>query len=174
MENTDWKIPSWDELFMRHAYLIATKSKDPHSKIGAVIVKNNIILSEGYNGIPRNVNDSILERNDRPEKYYWYEHAERNAIFNCAREGIRIDTATLYCFATPCSDCARALIQSGIIEVVIHEEWDLNIGFNKNSIKWAESIKRTNDMFKESGIKFRRISMNLNLKTMVNGNIYTI
>lgn len=174
MKNVDWKIPSWDELFMRHAYLIATKSKDPHSKIGAVIVKNNIILSEGYNGIPRNVNDSISDRNERPEKYYWYEHAERNAIFNCAKEGIRVDGAILYCFATPCSDCARAIIQSGIIEVVIHEEWDLNIGFNKNSSKWSESVKRTNDMFIESGLKFRKIGMNLNLKTMVNGIIYTI
>ena len=78
-------IDNWDELFLRHVYLIGSKSKDKSTQIGAVLVSDGGIISEGYNGICRRVNDTLPARNIRPDKYNWYEHGERNSIYNAAR-----------------------------------------------------------------------------------------
>ncbi len=76
---------SWDELFILQATLIAQKSKDPSTKVGCVIVNDdNVILSTGFNGFPRGIEEDWKDRWKRPEKYHWVEHAERNAIFNAA------------------------------------------------------------------------------------------
>lgn len=173
MLNTEWNIPTWDELFMRHAYLIASKSKDLYTKIGCVVVKDNITIMEGFNGIPRKVLDTVLVRSERPEKYFWYEHSERNAIFNCARKGIATEDATMYCLGMPCSECMRAIIQAYIKELVIHSQWE-DIGMNVNSEKWNESTRRSNIMLKESGINFRILDKKLGIKTMVDGKIYDV
>lgn len=74
---------NWKEYFRNIAHQIKLKSKDEKTQIGAVIVGiDNEIVSTGYNSYPRGINDSIAERQERPEKYYWFEHAERNAIYN--------------------------------------------------------------------------------------------
>ena len=131
---------NWDELFIKQAMLIAEKSKDPSTKVGCVLVgKDNEVLSMGFNGFPRGVQEEftvhhpignfaireerkLLEKRwERPAKYAWIEHAERNAIYNAARNGIRLHGARAYINWEPqavCSDCCRALIQSGIIEVI--------------------------------------------------------
>lgn len=141
----------WDEYFMTMVYLIAMKSKDPSSKLGAVIVgKNNEILSTGYNGFVRNVDDEIEERYERPEKYHWFEHAERNAIYNAARNGISLNDTIMYTNGTPCSDCCRAIIQSGLKTVIVHDMWD-----NNNSEKWGDSAKRSRIMLSEAKINLR-------------------
>jgi len=173
MNNEEWGMMSWDELFMRHVYLIASKSKDSSSKIGAVIVRDNAIISEGYNGLPRGVNDDVSVRGDKPEKYYWYEHAERNSIFHCARNGIATKDTTLYSMGCPCSDCTRAIIQSGIKEVVIHSQWE-DIGFNNSVDKWSESTARSADMFMESSVSVKVFDKVLGVKTMVSGKIYNV
>jgi len=81
----------WDDYFLNIAENVKLKSKDKRTQIGAVIVgKGNEIVSTGYNSFPRNINDSIEERQVRPEKYYWFEHAERNAIYNAARIGVSL------------------------------------------------------------------------------------
>ena len=170
--NNEWNTPSWDELFMREAYLIATKSKDPHTKIGCILVKDNIPLMKGYNGIPRKVNDSP-ERYVRPEKYNWCEHSERNAIYNCARMGISTNQSTLYCFATPCHECCRGLLQSGIVEIVIHKQWD-DIGINKNNPKWIDSCKISEIMLFEAGIPTKVLDIKLGVKTMIDGKVYEV
>jgi dCMP deaminase len=169
----EWHTPSWDELFMREAYLIATKSKDPHTKIGCVLVKDNIALMKGYNGIPRRVYDDIAERNERPTKYFYYEHSERNCIFNCARNGIATGGASLYCFALPCSDCCRAIIQSGIVQVIIHKQWD-DVGINKNSDKWIESSRHSEIMLFEAGIPIKVLDIKLGVKTMIDGKVFEV
>jgi dCMP deaminase len=153
--------------------LIASKSKDSSSKIGAVIVRDNAIISEGYNGLPRGVNDDVSVRGDKPEKYYWYEHAERNSIFHCARNGIATKDTTLYSMGCPCSDCTRAIIQSGIKEVVIHSQWE-DIGFNNSVDKWSESTARSADMFMESSVSVKVFDKVLGVKTMVSGKIYNV
>lgn len=122
----------WDRYFIQLAMAVATKSKDPSTKVGCVLVgPEQQVLSTGYNGFPRGVRDydrnhmedkSILDpdRWARPAKYAFVEHAERNAVFNAARHGIALRGAVAYLNfePKPCEGCARALIQSGIIAVV--------------------------------------------------------
>lgn len=173
MSNKNWHNPSWDELFMRHAYLIASKSKDTNTKIGAVLVRDNIIISEGYNGIPRGVSDDVNVRDERPIKYFYYEHAERNAIYNCARNGVSTAGSTLYCVALPCADCCRGLLQSGVKSIVVHKQWD-DVGINKNNDKWKESSTHSSVMLFEAKTDFKVLDMELGVKTMINGNVYIV
>ena len=170
----DIEIKSWDELFMRHVYLIAQKSKDKYTKVGAVLVKNNSIISEGYNGIPRKVSDSFEDRQERPEKYFWFEHAERNAIYNCARIGVSTEGATLYTQGSPCADCARGIINSGIVEIVLHEQFENDISSNMNRNKWVDSANRSSIMFTETETKLRMFSGKLNVKTLVGGKVFEV
>ena len=127
--------------------LVATWSKDTSTQVGAVIVDNeNTILSVGYNGFPRGVDDSIEERFERPIKYMYTEHAERNAIYNAVRNGLRLKGAKIYIPWCSCADCARAIIQSGIKTVVMREpDYDVP--------KWGEHFAIAIEMNKESGVK---------------------
>lgn len=133
---------NWHEYFINLAAEISTKSKDPSTKVGCVIVDDqHAILSTGYNGFARGVNDAgaalqtfipdgggqpsqrVLDFNarwERPEKYEWVIHAEHNAILQAARTGRRLEGATLYIQydCPPCSDCCDAIIQAGIRTVI--------------------------------------------------------
>ena len=96
---------SWAKFFSELSVFISQKSKDPTTKVGSVIVgPNNEIRSTGYNGIPIGVDDGRLERVERPEKYYWFEHSERNAIYLAARCGNSTEGCTLYTQWIPCMD----------------------------------------------------------------------
>ena len=80
---------SWDQYFMTLAYLISMKSKDPSTRVGAVIVGvDKEIISTGYNGLPRNIDDKLNRYTDKNYKYLSSNHAEENAILHCARNGI--------------------------------------------------------------------------------------
>ena len=116
----------WDARFMELAQLVALWSKDRSRKTGAVIVSTDrSILSTGFNGFPRGVNDDASERHERPAKYRWTEHAERNAIYGAAKHGVLLQGSTMYLSWYPCMDCARAIIQSGIKYLVcIKPDWD--------------------------------------------------
>jgi dCMP deaminase len=132
-------VSKWAERFIQMAEFVAQWSKDPSTKCGAVIVgEDNEVLATGFNGFPRGVDEVeptvyfddqnhpfvedrlIGERWERPGKYEWVEHAERNAIYNAARTGVRTAGATMYLnYAVECcSDCTRAIIQAGIRRVV--------------------------------------------------------
>lgn len=135
-------------IYMTMAYLIAMQSKDRSTRIGSVIVgPDSEVRSTGYNGLPRGCNDDIEERQNRPEKYYWFEHSERNAIYNAVRMGLSTKGCTLYTQGIPCADCARAIIQSGISKVVVHKKWDL-----ESTEKWVISCERSKIMFVESNV----------------------
>jgi dCMP deaminase len=109
---------NWDEYFMKQAELVASKSKDTSTKVGAVLVRHNNAFSTGYNGFPRGVNDNIPERHERPAKYDWVVHSEVNAILNAAREGFMTYGSTMYVTLHPCKECAKAIAQAGVKEVV--------------------------------------------------------
>jgi len=112
--------PSWDEYFMRIVDLTKIKSKDRSTQVGCMVVKEEKIpLVMGYNGFPRGVSDDIDKRHERPIKYLFTEHAERNAIYAAARNGISLLGTTMYITGLPCADCARAIIQSGIKYIVV-------------------------------------------------------
>lgn len=110
---------SWDEYFMGVAMLAAKRSKDPNTQVGACIVsQDNIILSTGYNGFPKGCSDDEFpwDREGTETKYPFVVHAELNAILNC--NGKSLQGAKIYVALFPCNECAKAIIQSGIQEVI--------------------------------------------------------
>jgi dCMP deaminase len=171
---------NWDEMFIEMAMLVAKKSKDPSTKVGCVIVgDDNAVLSTGFNGFPRGVREELNfeerfpladpmfakcfpkldpERWDRPQKYSWIEHAERNAIFNAARHGIMLAGARAYLNwePHPCADCSRALIQSGIVEIIGP---DIPFGGAGNGTHYDTSL--ADEMCGEAGVKIRTIPWKL-------------
>ena len=139
---------NWKEYFRNIAHQVKLKSKDEKTQIGAVIVgEDNEIVSTGYNSFPRGIIDDISERQERPEKYFWFEHAERNCIYNAARIGVSTLGTTMYMTCgISCADCARAIISAGVEKIVLRS------GKGAMSPKWQESAERSNQMFKEAGI----------------------
>ncbi|MBQ8781875.1 MAG: dCMP deaminase family protein [Oscillospiraceae bacterium] len=110
---------SWDEYFMGVALLASKRSKDPNTQVGACIVNDdNIILSTGYNGFPIGCSDDEFpwQRDGEDTKYPYVVHAELNAILNCNGKSLR--GAKIYVDLFPCNECAKAIIQSGIREIV--------------------------------------------------------
>ncbi len=110
---------NWDEYFMGVAMLAARRSKDPNTQVGACIVSpDNIIISTGYNGMPKGCSDDEFpwDRTGEETKYPYVVHAELNAILNANGRDLR--GSRLYVALFPCNECAKAIIQSGVAEVV--------------------------------------------------------
>jgi dCMP deaminase len=105
--------PSWDDWFMGLAVLISSRSLDPATKHGCVVVSHDrSILSVGYNSPPRGCNDNAIPIT-RPEKYLYFEHAETNAVLNAARHGIALEGADFYVTGFPCEGCVRKIVNCG-------------------------------------------------------------
>lgn len=149
--NEELEKVSWDDLYMTMAYLVSRKSKDRDTHVGAVIVgPDNEVRSVGYNSFPRGISDDVPERQERPEKYSWFAHAERNAVYNAAMVGIPLKGCKMYTNGIPCNDCAFGIINSGITEVIVDKVWDDN-----NYDIWKETARKTKIMFSEADIKLR-------------------
>jgi len=141
---------NWTEYFLNIAEQVKLKSKDKSTQIGAVIVGiDNEVLSTGYNSFPRGLDDTKEERQERPEKYFWFEHAERNAIYNAARIGVSLKNSTIYLTSgLPCMDCARGIVNSGIKVV-----WCKTECTTKNKEKWVESQMKSQQLLNECGVQ---------------------
>lgn len=142
---------SWDEYFMGIALLSSMRSKDPSTQVGACIVNSEKrILSMGYNGMPRCCSDDEFpwDKNESPldSKYLYVCHAELNAILNCASGNVR--GCTVYTTLFPCNECAKAIIQSGIEEVV----------YMSDKYSDSDSVLASKRMFTTAGVKFREYS----------------
>ena len=143
---------SWDEYFMGVAMLAAQRSKDPNTQVGACIVNNNNrIMSMGYNGFPAGCSDDEFpwERQgcDYDTKYPYVCHAELNAILNC--RGANLEGSRIYVALFPCNECAKAIIQSGIKEVVyLSDKYADTMGTNAS--------KR---MLNAAGVKLTKLSI---------------
>lgn len=153
--NNKLNIPismNWDTYFRKIAHHVKLKSKDKYTQIGAVIVgSEHEIVSTGYNSFPRGLNDDVDERQERPEKYYWFSHAETNSIINAARIGVSTKGTTMYMSCgVPCTDCARNIINAGITEIVCEGNGDGAKGSH-----WDEHAKRSLIMFEEAGVGVR-------------------
>lgn len=132
---------------MELAMQIAQWSKDRSTQVGCVIVgPDNEIRTTGYNGFPRGVDDELDERHARPLKYKWTEHAERNAIYNAARVGIPLNGCRMYVPWFPCMDCARAIVQSGIVHLIA-------IRPDVRHATWGEDHKLALELFSEVRLK---------------------
>lgn len=116
---------NWDEYFMGMAILSANRSKDPNTKVGACIVdSDHKVVSNGYNGMPSGIDETKISWNKGEgldSKYLYVCHAEFNAILN-TRDGSQLKGCTLYVTLFPCNECTKAIIQTGIKEVVYIED----------------------------------------------------
>lgn len=140
---------SWDEYFMAVARLAGLRSKDPNSQVGSCIVStDNKILSMGYNGFPLGCSDDeypwAREGNPLETKYIYVTHSELNAILNY--RGGNLEGAKLYVSLFPCNECAKAIIQSGIKEIIYLDD------------KYADtpSVMASKRMLHSAGVNFRR------------------
>lgn len=136
-----------DELFNDYLVASAKQSKDPNTKVGAIIVKDDRLISSGWNGFARGVKDDF-GRWKRPTKYEFVVHAEANAICNAAKEGISTNGATMWVNRFPCLTCADLIIQSGIKEVIVtnieeslSSRCDISrIKFEETGVKWTVRV----------------------------------
>lgn len=130
--------------FMAQAQGATVFSDDLHTQNGALLVgKMGSVLAIEANRLPNGVL-KLPERLERPEKYSWIEHAERNVIFSAASRGISTEGTTLVCPWAACAECARAMIQAGIVRLVrlyLHPSW------------WDESIALGDQMLTEAGVE---------------------
>lgn len=145
---------SWGSYFMGIAQLVKKRSKDPACKVGACIVRDKKILSTGYNGFPRGIDDTKYpwtKDSDDPtkNKFFYVVHAELNAILN---SDTPVQGAELYVTKFPCNECAKAIIQSGIKKIIYYDDKDDAVLFD------AEKNKVTLSMFNDVGIEIIRYS----------------
>ena len=142
-------VISWDEYFMGIALLSAMRSKDPNTKVGACIVDNdNKVVSIWYNGMPRKIDESKISWNKGEgldSKYLYVCHAEFNAILN-TRNGSSLKGCTLYVTLFPCNECTKAIIQTGIKEVV----------YLDNKYEDQTTTKASRLMLELAGVKIRQ------------------
>jgi len=151
-------MTSWDKYFFELCKVIASKSKDPSTKVGALIVgKDNEIRSTGWNGFARGVIDNEERYNNREIKYPLVVHAEMNAICNAARVGTPLDGCSLYVYPLfVCNECAKSIIQVGIKNVFIYSTLLSNTTILSDHIKaWITKMEITEVMFNEAKINFK-------------------
>jgi len=144
----------WDTRYLNLAHEVSQWSKDPSRQIGAVVVGDSgQILSIGYNGFPRGIDDD--ERlHDRETKYSLVVHAEMNAIYNATLNGISLRDSTLYVWGLPvCSDCARGVIQVGITRVVM--KYMIPNLTDTSIAHWSDHWEKTKAMFDEAKVQYR-------------------
>jgi len=164
--------PSWEQTYMTMCYQIARRSRDLSTHSGTVITtSDHVPVSFGYNSFPRGIDfegeigkDGLPSRQSRidGEKYHWMEHGERNAIYNACRNGASMVGARLYVNWVPCTDCARAIIQTGISEVIIHKQGQMAFDHSRlpdgsmwtaeEADKWDASHQKSWGMMEETGI----------------------
>ena len=157
MKRTDYI--NWDEYFMGIAMLAARRSKDPNTQVGACIVsEDNIIISTGYNGMPKGCSDDIFpwDRDGQQDmtKYPYVVHAELNAILNANGRDLR--GSRIYVALFPCNECAKAIIQSGVTEVYYLSD------------KYADSMATlaSKRMLMSAGVQFTKLKTNLDSITL--------
>lgn len=148
---------SWDEYFMGLANKVRERSKDRATKIGSVIVgPDREIRSTGYNSFPRGINDDVDERHERPAKYWYTPHSELNSICNAAMMGTPTKGCTIYVTTRPpCATCAGAIINAGIVEVVVET---VNASKRPDGDSWEAQTKAALEMFEEAGVIVRRVN----------------
>ena len=153
--------PKWDHHFLLAALHKAGMSKDPSTKVGAIIVGPDMEeRAAGFNGFPRGVADTLERLNDRETKLKLIVHAEMNAVCNAARIGVSVRGCTLYLAATdssgliwggpPCTRCTVEIIQAGIAEIVSY-------GFKDCPSRWRQDLEFALKILKEAGVKFREV-----------------
>ena len=154
------KVLNWDEYFMSLAHLSAGRRKDPSTQVGAVIVdSNNRVVGLGYNGFPRGCDDNKFPWEREGEyldtKYAYVVHAELNAILNANK---LIENCRLYVSLFPCNECSKAIIQSGIKEII----------YESDKYKDLDQFKASKKMLEAAGVKLRQLDYEIDLNIKIN------
>lgn len=147
----DFVSDRWHRRYLGVAKVVSHWSKDPSTQVGAVAVgSKGQLLSQGYNGFPRGIEDDVNRLNDRETKYQYIVHAEMNCIYNATYNGVSLDGSTMYIYGLPiCSECAKGIIQVGVKKVVMPNRLVPE--------KWRQSFELTKSMFAEAGVEWKMI-----------------
>lgn len=145
MNVTDEK---WVGRLLKMAKDIATWSKDDSTKVGAVITTTQgRPISWGFNGMPMGVDDDVPERHERPYKYKWMAHAERNAMDLASKADL--SDCVMFVTFSPCANCAQSIIQRGIKTVIVDEDYTVD----KMPERWQEDMIVAKEMLEEAGVQ---------------------
>lgn len=157
--NTDKKL----KYFQLASHLAENFSKDTSTKVGAIFLApdSHQILSMGYNGMPRHFDESQPNRWERPKKYMYVEHAERNAIYNACRNGVSLENSIAFITLFPCADCMRGLIQSGVKSIITQKP-------NLECDRWGSHFEASLEMAQECGITLHYINEQTNDQITLN------
>jgi dCMP deaminase len=144
----------WHKRYLHLAKNIASWSRDPSRKIGAVAIgSKGQVLAQGFNGFPRGIRDTEERYNDRETKYKYVVHAEMNCIYNATYSGVSLDGSSLYVHGLPvCSECAKGIIQTGIKEVFWSADEEI-------PVRWCDAYKITKNMLLEAGINITYVNI---------------
>lgn len=157
-------MTNWHIRFLELTTLVAGWSKDPSTKVGAVIVgPDNAIRSTGFNGLPRGIEDTDERLNNRDTKYKLIVHAEMNAILNAARMGVAVKNCTMFMVAfgamdgklwggPPCTRCTVELIQAGIAHVVVPVVKDI-------PERWRDDVLTAKNLLVEAGVLYTEVEL---------------
>ena len=132
------------------ARVTATRSKDPSTKVGAIVVKGKRIIATGYNGFPKNIEDKPEWLNDREMKYRLVIHAEMNAILIAQEYGLDLSKCDIYCTLLPCFECAKAIASAGIKSVKYLDD---------SNPRLQESFEMTRKLFDSCGIEHYKVTL---------------
>ena len=141
-------LTKWDTRFIRIANEVATWSKDPGTKVGAVLVLDRRIIATGYNGFPQNIEDTIERYSNRELKLAYTVHAEVNAILNAAKNGATTNGSTLYVTFSPCVSCATSVVQAGVSTVVCP-------CVSTAPERWRSSFQLGQDLLMEANVEIK-------------------
>lgn len=146
----DDRRQKWDRRFMTIAEQVATWSKDPGHKVGAVLVRDNVVIATGYNGMPRQMADTATSRDEKLSRTI---HAEMNALLNALRQGVQIADCTVYVTTLPiCERCAVHLIQAGVRRAVQRLSQPLTAHAGASEIEWSQSGARALRYMDQAGV----------------------
>jgi len=150
-------VEKWHRRFLSLCLEVAKWSKDPSTKTGCLIVDDRRrILSTGYNGFARGVEDTPERYENRELKYAFVVHADLNAIYSAAANGVSVDGCTMYLTGPPCAECCKGIIQAGIKQVI----WPEDNPFEKDEAtraRWAVSLDNSNTLLREGGVRSWRM-----------------
>lgn len=155
---------------MRMVYEVAKLSKDPKTQIGSVLVRDEDVVSVGYNNFPRKILDLEERYNNRELKHLFVAHSEFNSIINAARKGASTLGCTLFTNGQPCSECMKAVINSGISKIVVHKQWPQFI----HSEKWIKSNEISSIMLNEAGLHMEIYDKELGVQGLLDGQIISV
>lgn len=135
--------------YLAKAYELAAKSRDASNQNGALIVSNRgRINAIGWNRFPYGVNFTTERAESRPQKYRYFEHAERDAIYHAAGRGCRLVNRTMYCPWAACCDCARAIVGTRLKRLVVHKQ-----RMELTPERWQEDVQAAWEMLSEAGVE---------------------